>query len=63
MRCPCGRVATVELLNSYNTSCGQFCKRCGSTRLKELQRSELRIPGISVADAAEIRAGKRMMGI
>lgn len=36
--CRCGKPATVELRNIYNASCGRFCKVCGTSRLKALER-------------------------
>lgn len=36
----CGRLATVELLNMYNSSCGFYCDKCGKSQLKQLKLDE-----------------------
>jgi hypothetical protein len=36
----CGKRASVQLINRHNGSHGEFCRRCGATRLKTLQASE-----------------------
>jgi hypothetical protein len=38
--CPCGRVATVELVGLWNVSYGKFCDGCGKRRLRDLQANE-----------------------
>lgn len=40
-RCPCGRVASVELIGMlHNESYGKFCDGCGKRRLRDLQANE-----------------------
>jgi hypothetical protein len=39
-KCCCGKPATVELINRYNASCGQYCARCGARAHKQLCESE-----------------------
>lgn len=36
----CGRNATKELVNRFNSPCGRFCSSCARAELKRLLRSE-----------------------
>jgi hypothetical protein len=38
--CRCSARATVELLNRANATVGYYCRRCGRSRLAELQAAE-----------------------
>ncbi len=38
--CVCSVAAQVELFNTFNSSCGYFCRRHGEERLKQMHRDE-----------------------
>ena len=38
--CRCGRPATVELFNTFNASCGDFCRSCGKRELAAALKRE-----------------------
>jgi hypothetical protein len=39
-RCHCGRNASLEVFNTFNTSCGTFCAYHAKRMLAELKQSE-----------------------
>jgi hypothetical protein len=40
MKCRCGLVATVEVLNKQGMSCGWHCRGCAKRKRDELRRLE-----------------------
>jgi hypothetical protein len=37
-KCRCGKRATVQVFNRYNALVGNFCKKCGEAKVKELDK-------------------------
>jgi hypothetical protein len=40
IRCACGVIASVEVLDRLGCSCGWFCRRCAGRKRDELKRQE-----------------------
>ena len=40
--CPCGRPATIELMNARNAPIGRFCRRCGQREVSRLWREQIK---------------------
>jgi hypothetical protein len=40
VRCACGVIASVEVVDKYKQSCGWFCRRCSYRKRAELKRQE-----------------------
>jgi hypothetical protein len=38
-RCFCGKMASLEVFNTFNASCGTFCTYHAKRRLAELERA------------------------
>lgn len=39
-KCKCGKLATVEVIDRWNSSRGNFCRTCGQRKLRELRAYE-----------------------
>lgn len=40
IRCACGVIASVEVIDKLGCSCGWFCRRCAARKRDELKRYE-----------------------
>lgn len=60
IRCGCGVIASVEVIDKSGCSCGWFCRRCAWRKRDELKRQEKAVqqPTKSLAKAI-VRKGSR----
>jgi hypothetical protein len=46
----CAARATVRVYNTFNSSCGEFCRKHGAKRVAELERAEPAMVRATIAE-------------